>query len=245
MFHFLLGNLLKLRGFEVHHADDHADTSIVAAALEKATTSSVTLVADDTDILILLLHIADMNLHPLYLASKKTKRIWNIVEAKENIGPNICNALLSIHSISGCDTTSRIHFVSKSLMFNKCLKDNELLEKMIRFSNAGGKDEVVKIRLNILLKLFNTKHEKSLNELHAKKYLEKLFGLYKNAIKPETLGPTHDAAELRLFRCYIKFKFGKKKVQLILCYGGGRNTMVKLCLLRYMIRLLLPNCSRS
>ena len=105
---------------------------IVAEALEKATTSSVALVADDTNILVLLLYKADMNLHPLYLASKKTKRIWNIVEAKEKIGPNICNALLSVHSISGCDTTSRIHSVSKSLIFKKCLKDNELLEKMIR-----------------------------------------------------------------------------------------------------------------
>ena len=174
MFHFLLGNLLKLRGFEVHHADDDADTSIVAAALEKATTSSVALVADDTDILVLLLHKADMNLHPLYLASKKTKRIWNIVEAKEKIGPNICNALLSIHSISGCDTTSRIHSVSKSLIFKKCLKDNELLEKMIRFSNAGSKDDVVKIGLNILLKLFTAKHEKSLNEFRAKIIFEKI-----------------------------------------------------------------------
>ena len=48
---------------------------------------------------------------------------------------------------------------------------------MIRFSNAGSKDDVVKIGLNILLKLFNAKHEKSLNELCAKKYLEKLSGL--------------------------------------------------------------------
>ena len=210
-FIFLLGNLLKLRGFEVHHADDDADTSIVAAALEKATTSSVALVADDTDILVLLLHKADMNLHPLYLASKKTKRIWNIVEAKEKIGPNICNALLSIHSISGCDTTSRIHSVSKSLIFKKCLKDNELLEKMIRFSNAGSKDDVVKIGLNILLKLFNAKHEKSLNELRAKKYLEKLSGLSKNAIKPEILGPTQDAAELHLFRCYYQIQIWKEE----------------------------------
>ena len=120
----MLGNLHKLRGFEIHHADGDADTSIVAAALEKATTSSVALVVDDTDILVLPLHKADMNLHPLYLASKKTKRIWNIVEAKEKISPNICNALLSIHSIGGCDTTSRIHSVSKSLIFKKCLKGN-------------------------------------------------------------------------------------------------------------------------
>ena len=177
MFHFLLRNLLKSRGFEVHHADDDADTSIVAAALEKATTSSVAFVADDTDILVLLLYKADMNLHLLYLTSKKTKCIWNVVEAKEKIAPNICNALLSIHSISTCDTTSRIHSVSKSFIFKKCLKGNELLEKMIRFSNAGCKDDVVKIGLNILLKLFNAKHEKSLNELRAKKYLENLSGL--------------------------------------------------------------------
>ena len=118
----MLGNLLKLRGFEVHHADDDGNTSIVATALEKATTSSVALVVDDTDILALLLHKADMNLHPLYLASKKTQRIWNIVEAKKKIGPNICNALLSIHSISSCDTTSQIHSVSKSLIFKEMFK---------------------------------------------------------------------------------------------------------------------------
>ena len=82
---------------------------------------------------------------------------------------------------------------------------------MIRFSNAGSKDDVVKIGLNILLKLFNAKHEKSLNELRAKKYLEKLSGLSKNPIKPEILGTTQDAAELYLFRCYYQIQIWKEE----------------------------------
>ena len=108
---------------------------------------------------------------------------------------------------------------------------------MIRFSNAFSKDDVVKIGLNIILKLFNAKHEKSLNKLRPKKYLEKVSGLSKNAIKPEILDPTQNAAELNLFSVTIKFKFGKKKVQLILCYGDGRNNG-KIMPIEMAIRLL-------
>ena len=52
-----LGNYLKEQGIVCHFARDDADTLIVKVALVLSATSSVEIVADDTDILIMLVHL--------------------------------------------------------------------------------------------------------------------------------------------------------------------------------------------
>ena len=154
--------MLQNNGVEVHHAFDDADTLAVITALEKALDSSVSVIADDTAILMFLFYKTETFTYTIFLVSMITNRIWEIKDSKLKIGTQICESLLIIHAISGCATTSRVHSVGKALVLKKCLNDNKLLSKMEEFSKDLTKTEVVDIGLAILLKLLNVKKEKSL-----------------------------------------------------------------------------------
>ena len=50
----------------------------------------------------------------------------------------------------------------------------------------------------------------ALDQLRANRYLEKLSSLSKSAVKPELLGPTQDAAELHILRCFHQVQVWKE-----------------------------------
>ena len=54
----------------------------------------------------------------------------------------------------------------------------------------------------ILLLLLGSKNEKTLDELRARKYFDKLASQTKTAVEPENLGPTTDAAHQHILRMY-------------------------------------------
>ena len=71
---------------------------------------------DDTDLLVLLLHHADIDSNDIFLspentkASKasKTKKVWCIKQCKALLGSKLCEHLLFLHVILGCDTTGHL-----------------------------------------------------------------------------------------------------------------------------------------
>ena len=85
----ILGNRLQTKGFIVHQSSNDADTLIVKCAIELALAGNVcTVIADDTDILVLLMyyfqpHIADIFLFSI--ASKRSKSGQKIVSLKNVI----------------------------------------------------------------------------------------------------------------------------------------------------------------
>ena len=105
-FLLLLGSQIENEGIKVQHASGDADLPIVAAALEIASKTSVTVVGEDTDLLVLLLYHYVITSHKeVYLFSNISKKAWDIKKAKQMIGYDTCKALLSIHALGGCDTT--------------------------------------------------------------------------------------------------------------------------------------------
>ena len=54
----------------------------------------------------------------------------------------------------------------------------------------------------MLLMLLGAKNEKTLDELRARKYFDKLVSHTTTAVEPESLGPTTDAAQQHLLRIY-------------------------------------------
>ena len=68
------------------------------------------LVGDDTDLLVLLCYHACLEPHNIFLKPEPKKatmkpRVWNITAVKEKLGFEICNNILFLHTILGCDTT--------------------------------------------------------------------------------------------------------------------------------------------
>ena len=117
----LLGNRLQTKSFIVHQSSNDADTLIVKYAIELALAGNVcTVIADDTDILVLLMYYFQPHMTDILLfstASKHSKSRQKIVSLKNVIDamdPFIKENILFAHAWSGCDTTSSTYGQGKS-----------------------------------------------------------------------------------------------------------------------------------
>ena len=113
--HFIdmLSHYLQLAGCLTEHAEEDADLLIAQTAVQSAATKNTVLVADDTDLVIMLCYYADPDGFDLSMqfstrGTTKKNRIWDIKVTQSELGANICNNILFIHAILGCDTTSRL-----------------------------------------------------------------------------------------------------------------------------------------
>ena len=72
--HYLSDNLDRERaGCRVDHSKDDADVLIVLTAVTSARHKYTLLIRDDTDLLVLLLHHAEMDAHEVFLKSEPKK----------------------------------------------------------------------------------------------------------------------------------------------------------------------------
>lgn len=98
-------------------------TGIVKAALTRATENQqVIVVADDTDILVLLVYHFKPTMNDIYLNTSGKKKIGEMVivrSVQANIGIKLSDQILVIHALSGCDTTFELFGISKSTVFKK------------------------------------------------------------------------------------------------------------------------------
>ena len=97
---------------------------MVQKAVQSAAISTTVLVGEDTDLVVLLCYHASLDSHDLFFSpepKKNTKKlcIWNIRAIKEKLSQRICNFILFIHAILGCDTTSRLYGIGKGTSLRK------------------------------------------------------------------------------------------------------------------------------
>lgn len=119
-FIMLLDNSLQANGFDTRHAVGDADCMIVQTTLDNAQETDTVLVGDDTDLLVLLLYHVKSEHHKVYFKSSSSKteaRIWKIQAVQDSIGADICDNILFVHAIGGCDTTSSVYGLGKTLPF--------------------------------------------------------------------------------------------------------------------------------
>ena len=91
-------------------------------------------VGDDTDLLVLLCYHASLESHDLFVCpepKKNTKQpgIWNIKTVKQRLGPDICQHILFMHAVLGCDTTSRLHRIWMGPFLKKYQTNNVFREQ--------------------------------------------------------------------------------------------------------------------
>ena len=101
----LISTALIKRGCHVIQSPGDADFDIVKATVERSRHCTTTLVGEDTDLLILLLHYSITNNEIIYFrsdANKQSKehRVYNINLLKETLGDDVCNELLFVHASS-------------------------------------------------------------------------------------------------------------------------------------------------
>ena len=110
-----------------------ADVVIVRKAMELGEHDDVVIIADDTDILELLVYHAHCS-HQFYMETKH--HIIDIHAAQQALeGVYVCRRLLFVHAMTGCDTTSAMFGVGKTKAFAVLQALEELSARVLMFGD--------------------------------------------------------------------------------------------------------------
>lgn len=205
----ILSSYLEEAGCLTAHARSDADVLIIQTAIQSSKTVNTVVVGEDTDLLILLLHHADMDGKELYFRPEpkrnaKKVRLWNIKISKEKLGSRICSKLLFIHAITGCDTTSRLYGIGKTASLSKIQCSDELNKIGEAFMQDNAKkDDIINAGENALVLLYNGDSGDDLDALRYKRFQEKVVKSFKY-VDAKDLPPTSASAKFHSLRVYYQ-----------------------------------------
>ena len=161
-----LSNHLKQTGFDTVDCPGDADSTIVKTGLEIARMSlkHVTVVADDTDIAVLLVHHWEDEMADIFFLQERWNKSWSIKNASLT-NKSIKNHLLFIHSWSGCDTVSSVYGKGKSRL-PKLMEEEkwQLLSEVIS-SPRSSQAEVGSASIQAFVLLYGGKEGDTLRKL--------------------------------------------------------------------------------
>lgn len=203
-----LSKALEDSGIEVIQEDGDADCCIVRTVLQKATAFPTTLVANDTDLLILLLYHTQEFHRKVYMAAGE--RNWDIKVAQTALNAectDLSKTLLFCHGFGGCDTTSGLHSIGKGTILKKSARSSFLREQSQVFETPRTSCErIIKAGEKAMAFLYsNGEEERSLNSLGYVKYQQKLV-TSTSSIEPQQLPPTSAAAQFHSMRSYYQIQ---------------------------------------
>ena len=164
----------------------------------------ITVVCDDTDVFLLLLHFYKVkgSTNEVYLEeTSKERKVISIRESIEKIegeGISITD-ILPLHALTGCDTVSKMCGIEKVKPLNLLKKDNE--EHLDFLSDIENPDfeETYKKCVNFVSKCYNMPSFDTMNELRYEFWLKKIGSARKVCPPLENL-PSTDSS----FREHVK-----------------------------------------
>ena len=147
--------------------------------VQSAAAKSTVLVADDTDLVILLCYYADPDGFALFMqcstrGTTKENRIWDIKVTQSELGADICNNILFIHTILGWDTTSRLYGLGKGLSLKRFTSSASFRDKAEQFCKKDATvDDVIDAGEAALVCLYSGKEGENLDGLRYAKFCDK------------------------------------------------------------------------
>ena len=199
----LLKTYLIARGINVLSSTADADVLMCREAVERSYESDVSLVGDDTDLLIILLHMTRHQAfdHKLFLTTKH--HVYDIEDVRNKLGQNTVNSILLAHAFTGCDTTSRIHGVGKDKLF-KILNSVESGIVETFYTVNSSVPQVKAAGEQLFLQLISSS-ALSLDESRLAA-IEQKASSSSSDIKCQQLPPTTSAAEQHSYRVYLQIQ---------------------------------------
>lgn len=200
---------LGAAGCQITQASGDADTLIVSTALQIAADekNAVAVVADDTDILVMLAYHLTPAMSNVYFVSEAQKaaehRHVSIASAQNNIGLSACHQLLVVHALAGCDSTSAIYGRGKGTVLRKLTKSNTMPHTDVMQRTDATVDAVVTAGMELMLLLFDGKAGDSLNKLRHSTYC-RLAATSLSRPQPEKLPPTERAAYFHILCVHLQ-----------------------------------------
>ena len=163
----LISKYLKDDGQDVTNCDGDADTKIVSTALHIASDTSkiVVVVADDTDIAIMLLYHWAQKLGDIIFFQERMQKGWSMKDVSGKI-EHIREFLLFIHAWSGCDTVSAPFGKGKASFTNLVKKSDALKEIAITMNDVWAEqDEIGQMAISVFKIMYGGKKEDTLTKL--------------------------------------------------------------------------------
>ena len=220
----LLASSLDKSGCHVEHARADADlliaqNAIVAAHSDPAKPTVV--VADDTDILVLLCWHASTSTPSIYFrpeprqVQKKAPRSWNIAVMQTMLGADICSNIIFIHALLGTDTTSSLYGIGKKVSL-KLMSTHSLFQEQAKvFSRRDSvRSEVIAAEEMALVAIYKGQASDTLDMLRHQRFHHRV-GNSTKSVKPEVLPPTSSAAAYHSLRVYLQVQewMGRQDLQ--------------------------------
>ena len=203
----MLSHYLQVAGCLTEHAEDDADLLIAQTAVQPAATKNTVLVADDTDLVILLCYYADPDGFDLFMQcstrrTTKKNRIWDIKVTQSELGAHICNNILFIHARLGCDTTSRLYGLGKGFSLKRFTSSALFRDKAEQFCK---KEATVDVIIDAGEAALVWEEGDNLGGLRYAKFCDKV-ATNKVHIRPRSLLPTSAAARSHSMRVYLQIQ---------------------------------------
>jgi 5'-3' exonuclease len=210
-----LANTLQANGFEVILCPSDADTTIVKTALE-IVGESVTVLADDTDIMILLIHhvyfkYCDCNIFLKNMTTHKDagERVkYSINDIIASCDEIHIESILFAHAFTGSDTTSSIYRFGKTKIL-KNLKNSGELKNIVEqfYASDLTPENIGKATIRIFELLYSPTD--TLQQIRRKKY-EATISQDRSKIDPAILPPSPRAAFFHGLRVYHQIMVWKQ-----------------------------------
>ena len=173
-------------------SESDADTQIVSVAIALSSDSKhTTVIANDTDILVLLLFHwnADMDDIHLRLERKKAQKIplklIDIGEAAKHSEQTVLPHILAIHAWGGSDTTSAVFDQGKCRILKLAQKSQEMRQWCAVFAQEDTtRDAVGEAGERIFISMYGGKPDDSLTKLRHARYRE-IAATNSSVLRPE------------------------------------------------------------
>ena len=203
----------------------------VASARHKDTV----LIGDDTDLLVLLLHHAEMDAHEVFLKSEpkksaQQKKIWCIRQSKQLLVPDVCDHTLFIHAILDCDVTSRLFGLGKGLAAKRIKSDFQFCQQAKVFNQIGqAKEDIIVAGERALVSLYGGAKEEGLDVLQYRRFCDNI-SKGTSHVEPRTLPPTSGTAMCHRLLVYYHVMYWKGKGDSMKREEWGRHTVDGKCI---------------
>ncbi|MES9882369.1 MAG: hypothetical protein ABW185_15970 [Sedimenticola sp.] len=199
---------LQAQGHVVKVSSGDADTLIVSTALNYARNGQyVVVVAEDTDIFIMLLHHWTIDMADIVIRKEssrsKTGQVYSLMEAYDSIPDDIRKHILFIHAWSGCDTTSATYGHGKTFLLKHMKKSTEVKMLSDTISMRGNTaTEIGDAGIRLFSVLYGAKKDDTLITLRYAKYMAMM--AKSNRVEPQRLPPTERAAHYHSLRVHVQ-----------------------------------------
>ena len=163
----MLSESLKRADVRVLECAADADVSIVTTAMQEVQQMNTTVVGDDTDLLVLLIHYvyqAGKLSHKMNLYRAGSDSCVDITLLLDKMPSHLVQCILAVHAASGCDTASATFGMGKTKLLKICEKGNPLEEKLkCLYQSVGNIDKpsLLDAGINLLMELYGKQRKHS------------------------------------------------------------------------------------